>query len=139
MIASDKAGELTVMEGGAMLTKFLMAAGLAAAFTLSPQVAEAKVKIIIGSPGYCYDNYDPYRCGGYGYYPRPGIYDPYPDYYDRVSCQEARWSLRERGYRKIRTTSCGGKYHVFIAQKRGGIFKIRIYSRNGRIQSIRAI
>ena len=133
------------MEGGAMLKKFLMAAGLAAAFTLSPQVAEAKVKIIIGSLGYCYDYYDPYRCGGHSYYPRPGIYDPYPDFndgpdfYDRVSCQEARWSLRERGYRKITTTSCGGKYHVFIAQKRGGIFKIRIYSRNGRIHSIRAI
>ena len=133
------------MEGGAMLKKFLMAAGLAAAFTLSPQVADAKVKIIIGSPGYCYDYYDPYRCGGHSYYPRPGNYDPYPDFndgpdfYDRVSCQEARWSLRERGYRKITTTSCGGKYHVFIAQKRGGIFKIRIYSRNGRIHSIRAI
>ena len=61
-----------------MLKRFLMAAGLVAAFTLSPQVAEAKVKVFlgIGDSGYCYNHYDPYRCGGYGYYPRPGFYDP---------------------------------------------------------------
>ena len=122
-----------------MLKKFLMAAGLAAAFTFSAQVAEAKVKIIIGTPGYCYDHYDPYRCGGYGYNPHPGFYDPSPNFPEWVSCKEARWNLRERGYRDIRTTSCGGRYHVFIAQKRGGIFKIRISARSGRIQSIRAI
>jgi hypothetical protein len=67
MIKFDKAGEPTVMEGGALLKKILMAAGLAAAFTLSSQVAEAKVNVIIGigdRGGYCYYNYDPYRCGG---------------------------------------------------------------------------
>jgi hypothetical protein len=64
------------MEGGAMLKKFLMAAGLAAAFSLSSQAAEAKtsVQITIGQPGgYCYYNYDPFRCGDYGYYRRPGL------------------------------------------------------------------
>lgn len=132
-----------------MLKKFLMAAGLAAAFSLSAQVAEAKVNVTIGigqPGGYCYYNYDPYRCGGYGYYPRPGSYDPYPgsydpypDFYDRVSCKEARWIVRERGFRDVRTNSCGGKYHVFIARKRGGIFRVKVYSRNGQIHSIRPI
>lgn len=135
-----------------MFSKFLIAAGLAAAFSLSPQVAEAKVKVTIGigePGGYCYYNYDPYRCGGYGYYSRPGYFIPHPGYGyendygdgygDRVSCKEARWIVRERGFRDVRTADCGGKYHTFIGRKKGGLFKIRIYSRNGRIHSIRSI
>jgi hypothetical protein len=63
-----------------MLKRFFMAAGLAAAFLLSPQVAEAKVKVHIGigqPGGYCTYNYDPFRCGGYGYYPRPEHFVPH--------------------------------------------------------------
>jgi hypothetical protein len=126
-----------------MLKKFLMAAGLAAAFSLSAQVAEAKVKVHIGigqPGGYCYYNYDPFRCGGYGYYPYPEHFVPHPGYsYDRVSCSEARWIVRERGFRDVRTTGCGGKFHVFIARKKGEIFKIKVYSRSGRIHSIRSV
>ena len=139
MIASDKAGEPTVMEGGTMLKKFLMAAGLVAAFTLSPQAAEAKVKIIIGNPGYCYDHYDRHNCGGNGYFQRQGFYDRSPNFPEWTSCKEAKWIVRERGFRDVRTASCGGRYHVFIAKKRGDVFEIRIYSRNGRIHSIREI
>jgi hypothetical protein len=127
-----------------MLKKFLMAAGLAAAFSLSPQVAEAKVKVHIGvgqPGGYCYYNYDPFRCGGYGYYSGPEHFVPHPGYgyQDRVSCNEARWIVRERGFRDVRTTNCGGKLHAIIAKKRGGIFRVKVYSRNGRIHSIRSI
>lgn len=127
-----------------MLKNFLMAAGLAAGFSLSPQVAEAKVKVHIGvgqPGGYCYYNYDPFRCDGYGYYSRPEHFVPHPGYgyQDRVSCHEARWIVRERGFRDVRTTNCGGKLHAFIAKKRGGIFRVKVYSRNGRIHSIRSI
>ena len=133
-----------------MFSKILMAAGLAAAFSLSAPIAEAKVNVTIGigqPGGNCYYNYDPYRCGGYGYYPRPGYFVPHPGYDyddgdgydDRVSCKEARWIVRERGFRDVRTADCGGKYHTFIARKKGGVFKIRVYSRDGRIHSIRSI
>ena len=131
-----------------MLKKILMAAGLVAAFTLSAQVAEAKVKVIIGIggyPNYCYDRYDPFHCGDNGYYPRHEFYDPYPpaydpyDDYDRISCDEARWSLRERGYRDIRVNSCGGRYYVFIARKHHQTYLIKISSRNGAIRSIRPL
>ena len=133
-----------------MFKKFLMAAGLAAAFSVSAQVAEAKVKVTIGigePGGYCYYNHDPFRCGGYGYYPRPGYFVPHPGYGygddygfgDRVSCKEARWIVRERGFRDVRTADCGGKFHTFFGRKKGGIFRIRVYSRNGRIHSIRSI
>lgn len=133
-----------------MFKKFLLAAGVAAAFAVSAQVAEAKVKVTIGigePGGYCYYNYDPFRCGDYGYYPRPGYFVPHPgygygddyDYGDRVSCREARGILRDRGYRDVRSINCGGRLHTFIAKKRGDVFRIKIYSRNGRIQSIRRI
>jgi hypothetical protein len=142
MIRSDKAGEPTVLEGGAMLKKFLMAAGLAAAFSLSAQVAEAKVKVIIGigqPGGYCYYNYDPFRCGGYGYYPRPGYFVPHPIIRDRVSCREATWMLRDRGFHSIYATDCGGSSYSFIARKHGDKFKIKVNSYNGRILSVRPI
>ena len=127
-----------------MFRKILIAVGVAAAFSLSAQVAEAKVKVVIGigePGGYCYYNYDPFRCGNYGYYPRPGYFVPHPGYgyEDRVSCSEARWIVRDRGFRDVRTTDCGGKYHTFIGKKKGGIFRIKVYSRNGRIHSIRSI
>jgi hypothetical protein len=130
------------MEGGVMLKKFLMAAGLAAAFTLSPQVAEAKTKVIIsiGEPGgYCYYNYDPFRCGDYGYYRRPGLFIPHPIIRDRMSCREAVWELRDHGYRNIITTDCGGRSYTFIAKKRGGKFRIKFDSYRSRISSVRLI
>ena len=125
-----------------MFKKFLMAAGLAAAFSLSAQVAEAKVKVQIWqSGGYCYYNHDPFRCGGYGYYPRPGYFVPHPayGYRDRVSCGEARSIVRERGYRDVRTTNCGGKLYTFIGKRKGGLFRIAVYSKNGRIHSVRPL
>ena len=127
-----------------MFSKILMAAGVAAAFSLSAPIAEAKVNVTIGigqPGGYCYYNHDPFRCGGYGYYPRPGYFVPHPDYDygNRVSCNEARWIVRERGFRDVRTADCGGKYHTFFGRKKGGTFRIKVYSRNGRIHSIRSI
>ena len=131
-----------------MLKKILMAAGVAAAFSLSAPIAEAKVNVTIGigqPGGYCYYNHDPFRCGGYGYYPRPGYfvthagYDYDFDYGFGVSCKEARWIVRERGFRDVRAADCGGKYHTFIARKKGGVFRIKVYSRNGRIHSIRSV
>ena len=131
-----------------MFKKLLMAAGFAAAFSLSAPIAEAKVNVTIGigqPGGYCYYNYDPFRCGNYGYYPRPGYFVPHPgygygdDYGDRVSCREARGILRDRGFRDVQSINCGGRIHTFVARKRGEVFRIKIYSRNGQIQSIRRI
>ncbi|MGB8315417.1 MAG: hypothetical protein WCE69_13135 [Aestuariivirga sp.] len=129
-----------------MFKKILVAAGLVAALSLSSQAAEAKVNITIGigdRGGYCYYNYDPFRCGPYGYYPRPGYFVPHPVYRDRIysdriSCGEARWDLRDRGFRQIAATDCRGRTYVFIAKKRGGTFRIRFNSYNGSI-SVRPI
>ena len=134
-----------------MLRKFLITAGLAAAFVLSAHAAEAKVKVIVGiggyPGGYCYDHYDPYRCNNGGYYPRPGIYDPYrhdyndgyDDDYGRLSCSEARWMLSERGYHDIRVNSCGGRYYVFIARRHHHTYLIKVSAQSGIIRSVRPI
>lgn len=134
-----------------MLRKFLMTAGLAAAFAFSAHAAEAKVKVFVGiggyPGGYCYDRYDPYRCNGGGYYPRPGLYDPYQHDYDddydddygRLSCSEARGMLRERGYRDIQVNSCGGRYYVFIARKHRHNYLIKVNAQSGIIRSVRPI
>ena len=136
-----------------MLKKILLAASLAAAFILSAQAAEAKVKVIIGIggyPNYCNEQYDPYHCGGYDPYPRREFYDPYPrrEFYDpyqpmydynSISCDEARGMLSERGYHDIRTNSCGGHYYVFIARKHHQAFVIKVSARSGEIRSIRPL
>ncbi len=140
-----------------MLAKFLMAAGLAASFMLPGQVAEAKVKIIIGvgSPGWCYNHYDPYRCGGggYGYYPRPRYYEPVPYFRERddfiyerddfirdtMTCKGARFMLEERGYRNVVPRDCRGSRYSFFARKRGVKYVINVNSFSGRIISLRRL
>ena len=121
-----------------MLRKFLTAAGLAAAFSLSAQVAEAKVKVYVDiwqPGGYCYYNHDPFRCGGYGYYPRTGYFVPHPVYRGKVSCGAAQWKLRNQGYKHINATDCGGRSYAFIARKNGVKFRIKFDSYRNRITS----
>mgnify|MGYP001792515613 CR=1 FL=1 len=88
-----------------MLKKILIAASLAAAFVVSAQVAEAKVKVFIGigdNPGgYCAHHYDPRHCGGGGYgggyYGGDGYYGGgygyYPQPYYAPSCAPSGLSL----------------------------------------------
>ena len=119
-----------------MLRKILMAAGLAAAFSLSPQVAEAKMKVQIDrvAGGYCYYNYDPFRCGGYGYYPRPGFCPPSGLYYrdprilqgGALDCQGSR--LSQCSYQQI-----VAEVPYFRRQETGRNFRIKVDSYNGRI------
>jgi hypothetical protein len=111
-------------------------------------VAEAKtnvqIGIGIGVPGWghdrCYWDYNPRYCGlGYrppGFYEPPRWRDPEPVYYGRVSCREARQIVRERGFRRVQTERCGGRYHEFIGLRRGEPYLIKVRSRNGAIRSI---
>ncbi len=132
-----------------MIKKFLIVAGLMAAFAASAQVAEAKVNVTIGVggfPAYCEYRYDPIHCRGYGFghryrpsYPLYDDYDDYPDSSDRISCREARWIVSERGYRRVSTVECRGSSYTFVAQKRGRNFQIKVHSYSGDIISIRRV
>lgn len=122
-----------------MFKKLLIAASLAGACVVSAQVAEAKVNVIIGigqPGGYCYYNYDPFRCRNYGHYPRPGYFVPHYVDRGRVSCDQAIWKLRNLGYRKIYATDCSGRSYSFIARKGSGKYRIEFNSLRNRITNV---
>lgn len=129
-----------------MLIKGTIAAGvLAAALAFLPGAASAKTNLYIGvGPGWggdCYDSYygecgyDPYRR-----HPRRDYYydddrHDYDDEYDRsrVSCSEAKQIVRDSGYRRVKTLSCGGKSHTFRALRRDHVYRIKVGARTGRV------
>jgi hypothetical protein len=103
---------------------------------------------------------DPARCGGdrslhhrrdrqhfynnhdFGYFNGwrdDDFYAPIPRYYVdyAVSCGEARSILKARGYQKIVTLSCGGKYHQFKAVRKGVRYQLKIRRSNGAIVVVR--
>jgi hypothetical protein len=57
----------------------------------------------------------------------------------RVSCDEARGIVRDRGYRKIRISNCGVRSHQFTGWRDGNRYLIKINGYNGNIASIRRI
>ena len=121
-----------------MLKKFLLAAGLAAAFTLSAQIAEAKVKVFIGiggyPGGYCNDHYDPYRCGDrgdYGNYPDYGygggyypVVDPY--YGGGISCNKGRKIVKWAGFYNVSPIDCSYPVYQYQAWKYGNPYKVKV-------------
>jgi hypothetical protein len=124
-----------------MLKTFLMAASIAVGVAFSGQAAEAKTRVFIGIGGgyggYCATHYDPYRCGGYGFVPRPIYREPF--YGRGISCRDVAWRLRDRGYRNVVARDCRGSTYNFTARKRGGPVQIRVNAYNGRVISVRPI
>ena len=113
-------------------TLFAAAALVAATTAFQPvQKAQARVNIGIhlGLPGV-------YAPGYYGpaYAPAP-VY--VPRYIPRVSlCRQARRSVRNSGYYRIRAVDCSGSRYTFHA-KRGGVwYRLRIRARSGYIYKV---
>jgi len=128
----------------------LAAAFVAALITFSPAPAKADTDIRIGigfgswAGGPCGGHYrNRYRC-----WPRyrggrwVPYYYPYRSYYAPArygfSCNEARWIVRDHGFRRIRAESCG-RIHVFIGWRNGHPHLIKVRRSNGAIISIRHI
>ncbi len=108
---------------------------LATAFAASlafglPSEAEAKVVIYFGMPHYDYQPGPDYIYrDGYGWYqPRPGYYGP-----ARLSCGEAKWRVRERGFRNVRTIECDGRTYTFMARRGDRRVTVYVNSRTGAI------
>ncbi|HHI82503.1 MAG TPA: hypothetical protein ENJ99_05055 [Rhizobiales bacterium] len=93
-----------------------------------------------GYPYYGYPYYGyPYGYGyGYGY-GGPTIVLGGSSYRRRarISCSAARRIVRSHGYRHVRATDCRGSRYTFLATKRGHRYRIRMYSRSGRIYKVR--
>ncbi len=92
------------------------------------------------NPGGLYFNFqtDPY------YYDDPYYYnDPYPpryNYYPRTrvkKCSQIASSLRNSGYRNVRSIDCVGRNYVYTASRGGEKLRLTVKISNGRILSIR--
>ncbi len=51
-----------------------------------------------------------------------------------VDCQSARRYFRSKGYKKIKTIHCGGKYHQFKAERLGRKYLLKMTARTGRVE-----
>lgn len=113
-------------------------AALFAAFALQPAAAQADTQISIGVG----DSWAPAQ-----YYPDYPVYDPgysdddddddYDD--DYVSCSEGRRIVRQEGFRRVRTTRCGGEVYRYQAVKRYRLWSVKVSARSGRIIGARVI
>lgn len=118
------------------MKSMLLSSLLAATFALAPtiptaSVAEAKtnvdVGIFFGVPHYSHRLGPDYRFRrGYGWYlPRHERY--------RMSCGEAKWSVRNRGYRNVATIECRGATYTFRATRNGNRVKVYVNARTGAV------
>jgi hypothetical protein len=112
------------------MKSFFLATALAvsvSAFAL-PSEAEAKVVVYFGMPHYDYRVGPDYRFReGYGWY-RPGFYNR-----GRLSCGEAKWRVRDRGFRNVSTIECNGRTYTFKARRGDNRVTVFVDSRSGRV------
>lgn len=102
-----------------MITKTTIAAGLIALSTLAAVPAQAGGFSIEVGPGFGWSD------GGYGH----------RQWRQRLSPQEIRWILRDRGYRNIRFFDDNGPVYQLRARKYGDTFYLVVSARTGEILS----
>ncbi len=71
--------------------------------------------------------------GGPGYYDEP--WNDYPVISHRLTCDEARFRVRERGFKKISTKDCSGKSYSFTASKNGARYLVKVNAHTGRVKA----
>ena len=76
-----------------------------------------------------------YHCFG-PHYIRPYHMAPHNEAYNRMTCDEARWRVRERGFHKIKTEKCVGKNYTFFATKKGHHYRVKVNAFTGRIKAL---
>jgi hypothetical protein len=110
--------------------------GLLAAAALvggAATMAEAKTNfsIHLGVPYYDYQVGPDYRYHrSYGWY-RPGYVDQ--GFRNRLSCNEARQAVRERGYRNVVAQECSGRTYTFNATRNNRRIQLFVNSRTGAV------
>lgn len=94
----------------------------------SAQAGSLDVDVNIGLGGY--DGYPLYEEVHYGH----GYHGSWG-----VSCGEAKWEVKSRHFRHVRTLDCGGKTYTFTGWKHGDKYRIRVSRKYGEIISVSAI
>jgi len=109
-----------------MISKTTIAAGLIALTSLAAVPANASsLTVEFGNPGYGM---------GYGWDNDRGERG-YRHMRHRLSREEIRWILRDRGYRNIRFFDDGGRVYQLRARKRGETYFLVVSARSGEILS----
>ena len=113
------------------MNKLFLAAAVAASLVIGmPLAAEAhsNVRIFFGFPHYSYQVGPDYRYRrGYGWY------RPYHRMYGRLTCGEAKWTVRNRGYRNVSTVECRGATYTFRGTRYGNRYILYVNSRSGAV------
>jgi hypothetical protein len=127
----------------------IVAAVIASGFIASVSSAEARTNVFVGvgvpyAPGYVRG------CHGWNYrycYPRPYYYRPYPRFYyapraiypaplyiePRYTCAQARFVLRERGWRIVDTYDCSGGVYRFVGWWGNGRYLVAVNAHDGHV------
>jgi hypothetical protein len=91
-----------------------------------PEAAHADVKIYLGLPHFDYRVGPEYRFRkGYGWYDSR--------YRGRLSCNEARREVRQRGFRNVSRVECNGRTYTFRATRNGNRQIVYVNSRTGAV------
>lgn len=110
-----------------MISRTTIAAGLIALTSFASVPANASgLTVQFGSPGYG---------AGYGWSDEGGGDRGHRQMRQRLSQQEIRWILRDRGYRNIRFFDDRGPIYQLRARKRGETYFLVVSARSGEILS----
>ncbi len=109
---------------------FFLATALAASMAFAlPTEANAKVVIYLGTPHYDYQVGPDYRFReGYGWYRPMFMFGP-----GRLSCGEAKWRVRNHGFRNVATIECQGRVYTFKARRGDHRVIVYVNSRTGAV------
>jgi len=114
------------------MKRLFVAAAIAASLAIGlPSAAEAhkaRVQIFFGYPHYSYQVGPGYMYrAGYGWY--------WPGYRNqaRLSCGQAKWSVRNQGYRNVSTIECRGATYTFRGARNGRGYILYVNSRSGAV------
>jgi hypothetical protein len=109
----------------------LLASAVAASlFVGLPSAAQAdtKIRIYLGVPHYTYQVGPEYVYRrGYGWYRPAGVVR------SKMSCNQAKNHVRNRGYRNVSTIECGGATYTFRGTRNGNKIRIFVNARTGGV------
>ena len=112
------------------MKRLVIAAAIAASLAIGlPSAADAhntRVQIFFGYPHYSYQV-------GPGYLYRPGYGWYWPGYRNqaRLSCGQAKWTVRNNGYRNVSAIECSGATYTFTGARNGRGYVLYVNSRSG--------
>jgi hypothetical protein len=112
------------------MKSLFLATAFAASMALAlPTAAEAKVVVYFGVPYNDYQFGPDYRFrDGYGWY-LPNAFS----IRGRLSCGEAKWRVRNHGFRNVSTIECDGRTYTFKAWRGDHHVIVYVNSRTGAV------